>query len=107
MDQCLWPVDVVAGCGHWVWSLGGALNDDRWSGLLINFDIPTLFSNLFSGQSSTLGPTSHFIVSENVFLLYYNYIYDQTKSSLAGYTRTARARFQYHVLFMSIIIQGA
>ena len=22
-DQCMWPVDVVAGCGH----CGGALND--------------------------------------------------------------------------------
>ena len=25
-DQCVWPVGVVAGCGCWVWSLGGALN---------------------------------------------------------------------------------
>ena len=30
-DQCMWPVSVVAGCGY---SLGGALNDDQWSGLL-------------------------------------------------------------------------
>ena len=26
-DQCVWPVGVVAGYGHWVCSLGGALND--------------------------------------------------------------------------------
>ena len=25
--QCGWAVGVVAGHGHWVWSLGGALNE--------------------------------------------------------------------------------
>ena len=34
-DQCVRPVGVVAGCGLWLWSLGGALDDDQWSGLLI------------------------------------------------------------------------
>ena len=25
-DQSVWPIGVVAGCGHW-----GTLNDDQWS----------------------------------------------------------------------------
>ena len=42
-DQSVWPIGVVAGCGHW-----GTLNDDQWSRV---FKTSLPFFILFSATS--------------------------------------------------------
>ena len=42
-DQSMWPIGVVAGCGHW-----GTLNDDQWSRV---FKTSLPFFILFSATS--------------------------------------------------------
>ena len=80
---------MTSRCGRWVWSLGGTLNYDQWSGLLT--DIPTLFSYLFQlhhGQSSTLH-IPHFIFFLKMFFVTYIYIYSvNTHTHIHTHTHT-------------------
>ena len=69
---------MASRCGHWVCSLGGALNDVISGPCVLTslFCFHTFFSTT---SQSIIIPTSHFIFSKNVFVSYniitYIYLY--------------------------------
>ena len=78
---------VVSRCGGWVWSLGGALNDDQWFVCLclrlINVTFLPVFHTFFS--YITVNHQPYLAFPKLNFLFYYFFPFLSTKLFLHKY----------------------